>query len=153
MKLNSRIHFSESEDRFSFKCLVPVMYGACQTALFYRRTDCSLYGELSQTGANKSLCVAGFEVLTAVATKSFIFCSITLCGPAEIQPTFQKKTSSLFAQFVACFMLVSCLAYSSILKMEPICSTEKSVYFHNHTNQCLITVVRLEPVMTIHTYP
>jgi hypothetical protein len=95
MKLNSRIHFTESEDRFSFKCLVQVMYGACQTALFYRRTDCSLYGELSQTGANKSLCVSGFEILTAVATKSFIFCSRMLCGPLKFNWRFKGNTASV----------------------------------------------------------
>jgi hypothetical protein len=35
----------------------------------------------------------------------------------------------------ACFMLVSCLAYSSTLKMEVVCSSEMSVDFHQ-TLQC-----------------
>jgi hypothetical protein len=36
---------------------------------------------------------------------------------------------------VACFMLVYCLAYSSTLKMEAICSSETSVYFHRTTRR------------------
>jgi hypothetical protein len=40
-----------------------------------------------------------------------------------------------FALLAACFMLVSCLAYTSTLKMEVICSSETSVGFHR-TTQC-----------------
>jgi hypothetical protein len=37
--------------------------------------------------------------------------------------------------FVTCFMLVSCLAYSSALKMEATCSSETSVDFHRNTRR------------------
>jgi hypothetical protein len=37
--------------------------------------------------------------------------------------------------FAACFALVSCLAYSSTLKMEAICSSETSVGFHGTTRR------------------
>jgi hypothetical protein len=37
------------------------------------------------------------------------------------------------ALLAACFMLVSCLAYSSTLKMEKICSSETLVDFHRIT--------------------
>jgi hypothetical protein len=75
------------------------MYGGCQTALFYRKTDCSLYGELSQTGVSKSLCVVGFEILTAVATKCFISWSTTLCGPEKFNRRFKGNITSVCPVF------------------------------------------------------
>jgi hypothetical protein len=54
----------------------------------------------------------GSDVLIAMAMKSVIFCDINQA---------------------ACFMLVSCLAYSSILKMEAIRSSETSIDFHRTT--------------------
>jgi hypothetical protein len=42
---------------------------------------------------------------------------------------------SLLALLAACFMIVSCLAYSSILKMEAICSSETLVDFHPTTRR------------------
>jgi hypothetical protein len=36
-----------------------------------------------------------------------------------------------------CFMLVSCLAYSSTLKMEATCSSETSVDFQRTTVRCI----------------
>jgi hypothetical protein len=53
----------------------------------------------------------GFEVLTAVVMKSANFWDITLCS------------------LLPAFTLVSCLAYSSTLKMEAICCSETSVDF------------------------
>jgi hypothetical protein len=38
--------------------------------------------------------------------------------------------SLLNAHFAACFMIISCLAYSSTLKMEAVCSSETSVDLH-----------------------
>jgi hypothetical protein len=38
-----------------------------------------------------------------------------------------------YAKLAACFMLVSCLAYSSTLKMEVICSSETLVDFQQTT--------------------
>jgi hypothetical protein len=58
----------------------------------------------------------GFEVLTEVVMKSYIFRRITPC--------------SLLA---TCFTLVSCLAYSSTMKMEATCSSETSVDFQRTT--------------------
>jgi hypothetical protein len=53
----------------------------------------------------------GFEVLTAVTVKS----------------TF------LLALLADCFMLISCLGYASALKIEAVCFSETSVYFHRTT--------------------
>jgi hypothetical protein len=53
--------------------------------------------------------VAGFEVLIPVVMKSSVFWDTTPCSPLTV-----KK------QDVTCIMLVSCLAYSSTLKMEAI---------------------------------
>jgi cobalamin biosynthesis protein CobD/CbiB len=61
----------------------------------------------------------GFEVLTVVVMKSAIFWDITMCS-LYIQPT---------AVFANVFMLASCLAYSSTLKMKATCSSETSVDF------------------------
>jgi hypothetical protein len=38
----------------------------------------------------------------------------------------KNKPSKKLAEISACFKLVSCLAYSSTLKMEAICSSETS---------------------------
>jgi hypothetical protein len=40
-RLNSRIHFTESQDRFAFKCLVLVMYGRASDELLHPRQDSS----------------------------------------------------------------------------------------------------------------
>jgi hypothetical protein len=48
------------------------------------------------------------------------FWATTPCSPVKVG-------------FAACFRLVSCLVYSSTLKMEAICSSEKSVHFHRIT--------------------
>jgi hypothetical protein len=56
----------------------------------------------------------GLEVLTAVVMKSFIFWSITLCSPLKANPATY-------------FMLVSCLAYYSTLKIEAKWSSESSI--------------------------
>jgi hypothetical protein len=57
----------------------------------------------------------GFEVLIAVRVKSSVFRNITL---------------TLLA---TCFMLLSCLAYSTIMMMEMTCSSETSVDFKQGT--------------------
>jgi hypothetical protein len=54
--------------------------------------------------------------------KSSIVLNITLCR-------------ALKALLAVCFMLVPCLAYSSILKMEAIGSEEKSVAFRRTTRR------------------
>jgi hypothetical protein len=66
--------------------------------------------------------------------KISIFVDITLCSPLKVNWRFggpcrlhsQLRSRALLA---TCFMLASCLAYSSILKMEVICSSETSVAF------------------------
>jgi hypothetical protein len=52
--------------------------------------------------------------------KSFIFWDITPCSPLKVDYVREEH----FALLAACFMLVSCLAYSSTLKMEAICSSK-----------------------------
>jgi hypothetical protein len=53
----------------------------------------------------------------------------------ESQLTFQRNVSppSLGLKNKPAFMLVSCSAYSSTLKMEAICSSEMSVAFQQAT--------------------
>jgi hypothetical protein len=53
----------------------------------------------------------------------------------ECQPTFRRNISpSVFATW---FMLASCLAYSSTLKMEATRSSEMSVYIQWNTRHCI----------------
>jgi hypothetical protein len=70
----------------------------------------------------------GCEVLTTVVVKSCIFWDIMLCIP--LNETSPKAGSPAFR-------LVSCVAYSSTLKMEATCSSETSVDFQQ-TTQCYI---------------
>jgi hypothetical protein len=72
----------------------------------------------------------GFEVLTAVDMKSSIFWNVTPCNSLKVNIRFGRtcnlylqdrrisKPSNKLALLATCFMLVSCLAYSSTLKME-----------------------------------
>jgi hypothetical protein len=57
--------------------------------------------------------------------KSYIFWKITLCGQLKVNRRFGGTCCFL----VICFMLVSCLAYSSTPKMEENCSSKTSVEF------------------------
>jgi hypothetical protein len=62
--------------------------------------------------------------LNLVQPKSSLFLDIVPCSPLKVTRLFGVT------QFLAlCFMLVSSLAYSLVLKMEVICSTETSVDF------------------------
>jgi hypothetical protein len=51
----------------------------------------------------------------------------------------------MWALLTACFMLVSCLAYSSTLKMEMTCSSEASVGFQQPTQRYIPDVRTLHP--------
>jgi hypothetical protein len=65
-------------------------------------------------------CSVGFEVLTEVAIKSYIFCDITPCSPFKVHGRFEGTRPSIFkvkqcvkqAVNRACFVLISCLTYS-----------------------------------------
>jgi hypothetical protein len=65
----------------------------------------------------------GFEVLTPVGMKSSIFWDITPCSPLEVSRHFEGICQAELCLPPA-FMLVSCLAYPSTLKIEAICSSE-----------------------------
>jgi hypothetical protein len=81
----------------------------------------------------------GFDVLTAVVKKSPVFWNITPCRSLKVNRRFggtcrlhvQGKTISKARNqheaLLTCFMLVSCLAYCSTLKMEATCSSKMSV--------------------------
>jgi hypothetical protein len=77
----------------------------------------------------------GFEVLTLVVIKSSVFCDITPYSPLKVNRSFWEKCRLHLQQVASrtllatCFTLVSCLAYSSTLKMEAICSSETPVDF------------------------
>jgi hypothetical protein len=76
-----------------------------------------------------SLRHVGFEVLTVVAMKSSIFLHITQCSPLKVDRRFGLTCSKLAASF----MMVSSLAYSSIVEMEGTCSSETSADFQRTT--------------------
>jgi hypothetical protein len=58
--------------------------------------------------------------------KSSIFWDIMLCSK---QARNQREAGSKQSSASVCFALVSCMAYSSTLKMEAKCSSETSVDF------------------------
>jgi hypothetical protein len=67
-----------------------------------------------------------FDVLTAVVVKSSVFRDIMPCSPLKNQSNFQRNMSEETSMkhvfdLAACFMLVSCLAYSSTLNKEATC--------------------------------
>jgi hypothetical protein len=68
----------------------------------------------------------GCEVFTAVFMKSSFFWEITPCSPLKDNRRF-GGTCRLY--------VVSCLAYSSTLKMEETCSSETSVDFQQTTRR------------------
>jgi hypothetical protein len=53
----------------------------------------------------------------------------------ENQTTFRRNILLSSSEFVLCFLLVSCWAYSSTLKMEATCSSETSIDFERTTHQ------------------
>jgi hypothetical protein len=91
----------------------------------------------------------GFEVITAVVMKSSIFCDIMLCSSLKVNRRFgatccphlegrrisqarkQREAGSKQNCYplATWFVLVSCLAYSSTLKMGATYSSEMSVNF------------------------
>jgi hypothetical protein len=81
----------------------------------------------------------GLEFLTAADMNSSIFCDITPYSPLKVNRRFggtcfhleTKQGTSLLPAFT----LVSCLAYSSILKMDATCSSEASVEFQRTTRR------------------
>jgi hypothetical protein len=82
----------------------------------------------------------GFEVLTAVVMKISTFWDIKLRGPLTVDRVSEEHAASIFrveAVLAACFMLLSCLAYSSTPKTETTCSSETSVHFQR-TTRCYI---------------
>jgi hypothetical protein len=88
----------------------------------------------------------GFEVLTVVVVKSTIFWVIALCTPLKVNRRF-GGTYRLHLQggrisqarnhlcFPPAFILVSCFAYFSTLKMEATCASETSVDFQRTTRR------------------
>jgi hypothetical protein len=74
-----------------------------------------------------------------VVTNSSIFWDITLYNPLKVNRPLEEHVASIFrvgkkakqrpTLVAACFILVSCLTYSSALKMEATYSAETSVDF------------------------
>jgi hypothetical protein len=67
--------------------------------------------------------ITGFAVLTAVVMNSSILRDMTPCSPLHVNQRWMKMPPTYF-------MLVSCLAYYSNLKMEKVFSSETSVAYH-----------------------
>jgi hypothetical protein len=62
-----------------------------------------------------------------------------------------KEETSMKQDFlVAYLILVSCLAYFSILKMEATCSSEKSVYFQRTTRRYIPEYITLQSSQIPH---
>jgi hypothetical protein len=68
----------------------------------------------------------GYERVKAV--KGSVFWDIMLCSPLD---------AGSKQKLAVCFMLISCLAYSSALKMELTCSSETLVGYQRTT--CVIS--------------
>jgi hypothetical protein len=84
--------------------------------------------------------LVGSEILTAVVMKSSIFWDIMLCSPLKISLHFGATRSPIFridewAKQDASMKQVTCRAYSWILKMEVVCSSETSVDFQRSTRR------------------
>jgi hypothetical protein len=73
---------------------------------------------------------------------SSVFWDIKPFSPLKINRRFGLTCCKALA---ACFMMVSCLAYSSTLNMEAICSSEKSVDFQR-TIQRYVPEVFIAPL-------
>jgi hypothetical protein len=67
--------------------------------------------------------LVGFEVLTAVVMKNYIFWNITLCSPLQV---------ACRALLITCFKLIFFLV-SSTMNLEMTCSSETSVDFQRKT--------------------
>jgi hypothetical protein len=86
-----------------------------------------------------------FEVVRVVVIMSSIFCDVNQFSPLKIRGTFRRKISppSSGLLLLFCFMLISCLAHSSTLKIEEICSSTTSVVFQRSTRRYI-------PRVTLH---
>jgi hypothetical protein len=78
--------------------------------------------------------VVGSEALKAMVMKRCIFWYITPCRPVKVNRQLGGMCL-LHLQLVACFMLVSCLAFSSTLKMEAAYSSEMSDEYRQTTRR------------------
>jgi hypothetical protein len=98
-----------------------------------------------------------FAVQNLYSTKSFIFWDITSRIPLKFSRRFGGTCRiHLYSLLPTCFLLVSCSAYYSILKMEATYSSETSVHIqrttqrimpedgilHNHRCENLISYIR-----------
>jgi hypothetical protein len=92
----------------------------------------------TETSINKYH-IVGFEIFTGVVMKSSISWDIISCSPLKVNWRFRETFRLLLQEFSlsSIFMLVTCLAFSSILKMKEICSSETSVDFQRTTRQCM----------------
>jgi hypothetical protein len=82
-----------------------------------------------------------FEVLTTDVIKSYIFCEITPWSPLKVNRRFRwicQVRNPHNADKSACFTPVSCLAFSSTLKLEAAHSSETSVDFQLSTRYVLL---------------
>jgi hypothetical protein len=100
-------------------------------------SPCSLFAGVTLWPTQKIVLffqLIGVEVLTAVIMKSSIFWDII---PHSLLKVNQHVRETFYPCFAACFMLVSCLAYSSTLEMEATCSYEMLIDFQL-TTQCYV---------------
>jgi hypothetical protein len=100
-----------------------------------------------------NLGVVGYQILTVVIFESFVFRVITHCSPLKISGFSEEHVASNFKVEGLTkqldFMLVSCLAYSSTLKMVATCFSGTSVDFQQATGGYIPEVRILKPYGSI----
>jgi hypothetical protein len=67
-----------------------------------------------------------------VTTKTTIFYDVTPCSLVKCNVVSEEHTTCLLA-LLSAFLQATCLAYSSTLKMEAVCSSEQSVNLYPTT--------------------
>jgi hypothetical protein len=81
-------------------------------------TDQPLSQNFSESSKMYVLIYFGFEALTEVVIESSVFWDVTLCSPLKVN----RRYGGTCRLHYTCFLLISCLACSSTLKMEATCS-------------------------------
>jgi hypothetical protein len=74
-----------------------------------------------------------FEVLTPVVMKGSVFWVITPYSPLKVNRRFGRTYHLRLLCLPPAFALVSCSTYSSIMKMEAVCSSDTSFDFQRTT--------------------
>lgn len=82
-------------------------------------------------GGNSVIYSVGFKVLTVVTTRSTIIWDVILYSSLQVHWCFRgiNCIHPSWVLLAISFLLVTCLVYSSALKLEALCSSQTSVNF------------------------